>query len=188
MASMDLTLTWDLLLILFFGIVIAYSFIVGKEESAKIIIASYVAAIAVQGIGNLGDLLTQQTSVVADILGFTVSSNIMTSVKLILFTIIIIVLAVRGGLQIDYEKTFPGWADLLITTVYGIATGGLLLCILITYVAQAPILSTTIGQSPSIAPLLSQSQLVQVMVDYQNVWFALPAILLLGIGLWSKKG
>ena len=65
---MDLTLTWDLLLILFFAIVIAYSFIVGKEESGKIIVASYVAAVAVQGLGNIGDLLTQQSSNVAEML------------------------------------------------------------------------------------------------------------------------
>lgn len=187
MAPMDLTLTWDLLLILFFAIVIAYSFIVGKEESAKIIIASYIAAVAVQGLGNIGDMLTQDASVVADVLGFTVSENIMSSVKLLLFTVIIIVLAVRGGLQVDYEKTFPGWVELLITTAYGLATGGLLLCILLTYVAQAPILSTSIGQSPSLIPLVGQSQLVSVMVDYQNLWFAAPAILLLGIGLWSRK-
>lgn len=184
---MDLTLTWDLLLILFFGIVIAYSFIVGKEESGKIIIASYIAAVAVQGLGNIGDLLTQDSSTVADVLGFTVSDNIMSSIKLILFTVSIIIIAVRGGVAVDYEKEFPGWVNLLITTAYGIATAGLLLCILLTYVAHAAILSTTIAQSPSIAPLLSQSQLVQIMIDYQNLWFAAPAALLIGIGLWSHK-
>ena len=184
---MDLTLTWDLLIILFFAIVIAYSFIVGKEESGKIIVASYVAAIAVAGIGNLLDVLGDPRDGIGEILGFGFSPNILSSIKLLLFTAVIIILAVRGGFQIDYEKEFSPIVNFLITTFYGFATAGLLLCILLAYVAHAPMLSPEVGSSAAIAPLLGQSQMVPLLIDYQNVWFSVPAILLLGVGLWSRK-
>ena len=111
----------------------------------------------------------------------------MSSAKLIIFTAVIIILAVRGGIQIDYAKEFSPIVNFIITAAYGFATGGLLLVTLLTYIARSPLLSSGIGVSPSLSPLIAQSELVPMMIAYQNVWFALPAILLVIVGLWSRK-
>jgi hypothetical protein len=50
---MNVTLTWDLFIIVFFAMVMAYSYIIGRHQAAKIIFASYIAIIAVQGLGNI---------------------------------------------------------------------------------------------------------------------------------------
>lgn len=184
---MDITLTWDLIVIVFFAIVLAYSFIVGKDESVKIIIASYIAIVAVQAIGNLLELLTGESKTMMDMLGFTVDRNIISTIKLILFVAMIIFLAIRGGFEMEYAKQIEGVWETVLTGAFGFATAGLLLTALLTYIAAKPILDHTLGSAPLLAPLLMQSQLVSVMVDYQNVWFCLPAVLLLVVGFISER-
>lgn len=184
---MDITLTWDLIVIVFFAIVVAYSFIVGKDESVKIIIASYIAIVAVQAIGNLLDMLSGQTGFVMQMLGFELDRNIISTLKLILFVAMIIFLAIRGGFEMEYSKEIDGIWEIVLTAGFGFTTAGLLLTALLTYIAAKPILDGTLHDAPLLAPLLAQSTLVQTMVEYQNIWFCLPAILLLAVGFVSNK-
>ena len=185
--SMNITLTWDLIVIVFFAVIVAYSFIVGKDESVKIIIASYIAIVAVQAIGNLLELLSGQTGMVMQMLGFVLDRNIISTIKLVLFVAMIIFLAIRGGFEMEYAKEIEGIWEIVLTAAFGFSTAGLLLTALLTYIAAKPILDSTLRTAPLLAPLLNQSTLVQVMVDYQNLWFCLPAILLLGVGFVSNS-
>ena len=50
---MEINLSWDLFVIVFFAVIIAYSFIIGRNQTLKVIIASYIAILASDGIGNL---------------------------------------------------------------------------------------------------------------------------------------
>ena len=184
---MQVTLTWDLLVIVFFAIVVAYSFIVGKDESVKIIIATYIASVAVQGIGNMLFTLGNPSSQFFGLFGFGLSMNAVSTVKIILFVTLIIALAIRGGFHIQYAKDIEGVWQPLLTAAFGFCTAGLLLSTLLTYIAARPILDTQIGASPSLAPLLLQSTLVQMMIQYQDVWFALPACVLLVVGFLCQR-
>jgi hypothetical protein len=184
---MEISLTWDLLVIVFFAVIVAYSFIVGKDESVKIIIASYIAIVAVQAIGNILGLLNGQSQSVMDMLGFAIDGNMISIVKLILFVAMIIFISIKGGFEMQYAKDLPGAWDPVVTAGFGFATSGLLLSALLTYVAAKPLLDDTLHQAPLLQPLLVNSTLVQIMVDYQNVWFALPALLLLTVGFISSR-
>ena len=185
---MPITLSWDLIVIVFFATVVAYSFIVGKDESVKIIIASYIAIVAVQAIGNLLSLLSAQSTSVMDMLGFGLSPDIISIIKLILFVAMIIVLAIRGGFEMEYAKDIEGTWEPVITGAFGFATAGLLLTALLTYIAAKPILDFSLPSAPLLQPLLQGSTLVQWMVTYQNIWFCLPALLLLGVGFAATRG
>lgn len=184
---MELSLTWDLLVIVFFAVIVAYSFIVGKDESVKIIIASYIAIVAVQALGNLLEMLGGESRTMMEMLGFTLDRNVISTTKLLLFVAMIIFLAIKGGFEMEYAKDLTGIWDPIITGAFGFATSGMLLSALLTYIAAKPLLDETLGSAPLIQPLLADSTLVQVMVDYQNVWFALPALLLLTIGFINGK-
>ena len=184
---MEITLTWDLLVIVFFAVVVAYSFIVGKDESVKIIISTYIASVAVQGIGNMLSAVSGPSKAFFGLLGYTMDMNMVSTVKIILFVALIIVLAIKGGFAIVYEKELEGIWETVLTGAFGFATAGLLLSTLLTYIAARPLLDTTIDGSSSLAPLLLQSRLVQIMIDYQDLWFCVPALLLLGLGLLSNR-
>lgn len=183
---MNVTLTWDLLVIVFFAVVVAYSFIVGKDESVKIVIATYIATIAVQGVGNLLALAGRTSPEFLGFLGYSLDMNIVSTCKILLFVTLVIVLAIRGGFTLSYQENDSIWETVL-TAAFGFATSGLLLSTLLTYIAARPILDTQIADSPSLAPLLLQSRLVQIMVVYQDLWFSIPAFLLLAIGIYSAR-
>jgi hypothetical protein len=184
---MEITLSWDLLVILFFAIVTAYSFIVGKDESVKIIIASYIAIVAVQGLGNLLALVVGKTTEMAGLLGLGADPNVVAIVKLLLFVAVIIFLAIKGGFAIDEEPSIGTLWETIFTAAFGFATSGLLLSALLTYVAARPLLDTQLSSAPLLSPLITQSSLVRVMVDYQDGWFALPAVLLIVLGILRAR-
>ncbi len=186
MGPMDLTLTWDLFVIVFFAVVITYSFIIGKHESVKIIIASYIAVVAVQGIGNLLARIATDDPMFS-MLGITVDITLLSTTKLVLFVAAVIFLAVRGGFEIEFKREPGGTIDLVLTGMFGFATAGLLLSTLLTYVADVPILSKTIADTATIASIVQGSQLMTTMVTYQDLWFAGPALLILATGFIGKE-
>jgi hypothetical protein len=184
---MTITPTWDLFIIVFFGLVITYSFIIGKHEAVKIIISTYIAILAVEGMGNIIARMSGDSTPILNVMGLSVDTDILTAVKLVLFIALIIFIAVRGGMEIDYHKDPGGMVNVILTAVFGFATAGLLLITLFIFVADVPLLDPNIEKIKTIAPLLKNSRLMQVMILNQDLWFSLPALLLISVGFLSNE-
>lgn len=180
---MSLTLSWDLFIIVFFALVIAYSFIIGKHESVKIIIASYIAIVAGQGAGNILERLSVGSKPLLASLGLSINITLVGGTKLLIFIGVIIFLAVKGGFEIQYRSDVRTSTSMLLTGVFGFATAGLLLSTLLTFVAGVPLLDRTIAEAPALAPIVQQSRFMFMMVEYQDLWFSAPALILMGVGL-----
>ncbi len=183
---MNVTLSWDLFIIVFFGLVIAYSFIIGKHESIKVIIATYISIVAVEGIGNLLQRVTGQSESILNVLGFSVDLTVLMSAKLVFFVAIIIFLAIRGGLNIEYGKEMNTIINIIITGLFGFATAGLLMSALITLIGEpAQLAAQSVDQSSALSSIAQQSKLIQAIVLNQDLWLSLPALLLIGVGIIS---
>ena len=184
---MTITPTWDLFIIVFFGLVITYSFIIGKHESIKVIISTYIAILAVEGMGNIIERLSGDSLPMLSMVGLSMDSTVLTAIKLVLFIALIVFIAVRGGLEIGYSKDPGGLINVVLTAVFGMATAGLLLITLFIFVADIQILDPNIENIAAIAPLLEKSKLMQVMILNQDLWFSLPALLLIVVGFLSNE-
>ncbi|MBI3331674.1 hypothetical protein HYZ99_01810 [Candidatus Peregrinibacteria bacterium] len=184
---MDITLSWDLFIIVFFAIIITYSFIIGRTESVKIIIATYIAIVAVQGVGNILQRMLGDSSAVMKVLGLSLDIELVSITKLILFVIILIALAIWSGAQVEYKEE-PGFVvHTLLTALFGFTTAGLLVSTLVTYAAGVPLLDQNLPNVQSLSPVIAQSQLMQIMILNQDLWFSLPALLLLGAGILGNR-
>lgn len=183
---MTINPTWDLFIVVFFGLVITYSFIIGKHEAVKIIISTYIAILAVEGIGNIIARLTGSNQSILSTLGLPFDANIVTSAKLVIFVILIVFIAVRGGVEIDYSKDPGGIINIVLTAVFGLATAGLLLTSLFIFVLNLPILDPTVQTNATVVALMSKSKLMEVMVKNQDLWFSLPALILVAVGFLSN--
>ncbi|MDP7069092.1 MAG: hypothetical protein QF815_01075, partial [Candidatus Peribacteraceae bacterium] len=75
---MTITPTWDLFIIVFFGLVITYSFIIGKHEAVKIIISTYIAILAVEGMGNIIARMSGDSTPILNVMGLSVDTDILT--------------------------------------------------------------------------------------------------------------
>lgn len=184
---MEISLTWDLIVVIFFATVTAYSFIVGKDQAVKIIIASYISIVAVQAMANLIQMAFVGAGGFLGMLGFGLDNHILAITKLVIFVTMIIIIAIRGGFEMHYAKDIEGVWEPILTGAFGFSTAGLLLTSLLTYVASRPILDQSLATAPLLVPLIKQSKLVALMVSYQNLWFCLPALLLLGVGIFCRK-
>ena len=120
------------------------------------------------------------------ILGLPAHMPILAGTKLLLFTACIIILTVHSGLDID-EHDIGGALGTAMTGAFGFATAGLLLTTLLTYIAGFPLLDPLLPGSPSLVPLLAQSRLVGIVIEYQHLWYTLPAILLITNGFLARR-
>lgn len=184
---MSITLSWDLFVIVFFAVITTYSLIIGKDESVKIIISTYIAIVAAQGLGNLFERLSGGGAPLLKMIGIDIDISLLSTTKLLLFIMTIVFLAVRGGFEIDYNKEGGGIIDTVLTAVFGFVTAGLMLSTLITYVADVPLLDATIAQNELIMELMKGNPLIAAMIVNQDLWFALPAIILVAIGFMNTE-
>lgn len=183
---LNVTLTWDLLVIVFAAVITTYSFIVGRKESYKIILATYVAAVAVHAASGLLSWLLGHSEHLLVLLGLPSQAPLIGAIRLLLFVACIIVLTIRGGISVDMEE-IGGLADIAFTAGAGFATAGLLLVILLTSIAGSPLLDPAMSTSPTLVPLLAQSRLAMALAEQQAFWFCLPAGLLIANGILSAK-
>ena len=179
---MNLTPSWDLAIIVFFGIVMAYSFIIGKHQSVKIIIGTYIAIIASQGIGNvLGRMIGDSTTAI-HILGIGFDVTVLAIVKVVLLLTFAITFAIRSGIDVSYSKQTNTFLNIFYTGIFGLCTAGLILSALFTFATGGGILDHHTLQWNQLGPIASGSQLLLLLVLNPEIWFTLPALLILATG------
>ena len=184
---MNLTLSWDLFIIVFFALVVTYTFIIGKKESVKVIVATYISIVTVQGMGNLLQRVTAEAGFSLEgLFGFTAGIPLIAIFKLVAFIIIMVLITIRAGLSVTYTKETL-LLNIAFTLLCGLATAGLLLSTLLTYVSNLPILDLSMPTLSSLSPIIQQSPLMQFMILNQDLWFAFPAAVLIGAGLASNR-
>ncbi len=186
---MNLTLSWDLFIVVFFALVITYSFIIGKKEAMKIILSSYIAIVAVQGIGNFTQRLLGfgETQSMLGSLGIPFDATMTSILKLVLFIVVIVFLAVKAGLHVQYGNSGSTVTNIAFTALSGFATAGLLLATLLTFIVGAPLMGMQVTATPGLDAILQQSMLMQIMIQNLDLWFVLPAAVLIGAGVASNQ-
>lgn len=153
----------------------------------KIIVATYIAIVAVQGIGNLLERLSVKTPPILVSMGLSLDGGLIAMIKVATFVAAIILISIRGGIEIEYGKEQSTVVNSVLTGAFGFTTAGLLLSTLATYVSGMPLLDAGIANAATLSPFLQQSRLLQALVQFQDVWFALPAVLLVIIGFVSNE-
>jgi hypothetical protein len=154
----------------------------------KVIVAAYISIVAVQGIESFFIRYAPLWQQSLSNLHITLTPFSIALLKLGLFILSVIVLTLRGGLAVSYEGEPGVVMNTAITGLLGVAKAGLLLSTLVTYVAGMPIMASA-GVAPSawLTPLLEQSIILHIILDYRDLWFALPALALLLVDLLSKE-
>lgn len=180
---LNLTLSWDLMIVVFFAIVMSYSFIIGKHQSIKVIIASYIAIIATQGIGNVLTRLVGTSGSFLETVGIPVDTTMIALGKIFLFAVCVIIFVIRSGINVSYEKEAGTVMSIVATGLFGFSTAGLIVSTVLTYAGGSGILESTLLVIPAIAPLAENSTLMQLMILNQDIWYTLPAFLIIGTGM-----
>lgn len=183
---MNLSLSWDLFVIVFFALVVSYTFILGRNEAIKMIIATYIGIIAVQGISSalmrLDAMLGTAISSSLNIVGMTGETWIFTVLKIALFISIVVFFTVRAGIDVNYKREPAALVGLGLTLLFGVATAGLMMTTLMTYASGVPLLEMNLASVAALGPIVAQSEIMKFMIQNQDLWFTVPAVLLAAAG------
>lgn len=168
----NIRLTWDLFVLVFFVIVIAYSFIIGRNTTLKVIISSYMAILVADG---LGDLLNTYVVPAAPTLEGESGDQFIILSKIITYVIIIVLLVIKGGFRVDILPERTLITRILANLSFGFLNAGLLICTLLVYLTGGSFVFG-LGTAAVQSNLYQESTFIQLMVDNYSIWFALPAI------------
>jgi len=177
-----LSLSWDLAIILVFAIVMSFVFIVGVEKTVTIIIATYIAIIATQGVGNvLGRLLGSSDAFLVSI-GMPGDTTVLPILKMFFFALCIIVFVLKSGIRLTLEHDGGTVMNIVSAALLGLALSGLVVSTVLTYAVGSAILDTSLLSNAAVLPLLQGSTLMQLVIGNQDIFFTLPAFLVITLG------
>ena len=174
---MEINLSWDLFVIVFFTVIIAYTFIVGRNQSIKIIISTYIAILAADGVGNLIQKYFLGNKPVIQTFDFTSGAGSLILMKIIIFILCIVLITTRGKFQINVSKADSTMMSIVFSLAYGVLSAGLITSTILIYASGASLVqssNTIVNQA--VLDIYNASKLVRLMINNYNVWFSLPAI------------
>lgn len=172
---MQIILTWDLFISLFFAIIVAYSFIVGKTQTVKIVLCTYLALLFADGIGNLVEFHLRGVSPIIDLFLKYIGEDVFVIGKVVLFVFATVFLTIRGGFNIQMTDD-RGFANLIVTFLFAVMCAGLIVSTILIFVSGGSLLEPSAVASTFLADVRKDSLLAQLIVNHYNWWFSIPAL------------
>lgn len=179
---MDIRLSWDLFIIVFFAVIIAYSFIIGKDRTLKVVIGTYLAILTADGLGNLFQqyLLPSIPSLQGDM-----GDQALILLKIIVFIAVIVVIAVKGSFSVSILSNKALATKVFATFLFGFLNAGLIVSTILVFISGFSFVNGFYGMMTTTS-FYYESELVRMMVDNYNIWFALPAIAFTGVSIFEQ--
>lgn len=174
---MQINLSWDLFVIVFFTVIIAYTFIIGRNQSVKIIISSYIAILAADGIGNIIERYFLGEAPIVNSLNLANDESTLILIKIGIFIFTIVLITTRGKFQINMGNSDSMMMRVMLSFTYGLLSAGLITSTILIYASGASLVqenSAIINEA--VLQIYRESRLVRLMINNYNVWFSLPAI------------
>lgn len=188
---MDLNLSWDLFIIVFFGLVVAYSLIIGRNNNFKVILATYVGALFADAVGNLfSKTLANSGSFMQMMKLFSIDSteDATVLIKVIMLLAIIVVLSVKGSYEVDVNTGGPAGMRLGLSFLFGFLNACLIVSIALIFVSGSSfIVGDPAFASPAFQDIYNSSNIARILIDYYSIWFLLPALGFIGMSLFSNS-
>jgi len=171
--------SWDLLITALFVAIIAFSFIVGKDVTQKIIIATYIAILATDGFAYFLYRMFFAPNAAVNILNFSAASTSLVTLKLFLFVICVVVLTARGSFTATFLGETSGPLGIIVQGALGFLLAALIVSTLLVFLSGACFLPDVVCAPSNLASYItSGSTFAQLLLSKAYVWFMLPAIAL----------
>lgn len=174
---MEINLSWDLFVIVFFAVIIAYSFIIGRNQTLKIIIASYIAILTADGVGNLIRHYFIEKEAAVDGVSIPADDGNLVVLKIFIFVLTIVLVSTRGRFTMNMSRPNSSVMNVILSLTYGILSAGLITSTILIYTSGASLVQeTSMIVNEAVMAMYRDSLMVQTMINNYNIWFSLPAI------------
>ncbi|MBU0668288.1 hypothetical protein KJ951_02485 [Patescibacteria group bacterium] len=187
---MNINLSWDLFILAFFGVVVAYSFIIGRNQTLKVISATYVAILCSDAVGNLfSTYLANSESFLKFLRLFAIANSDQATAffKVLILITFIVIIAVRGLYNFDADDSRPLSLKMGINLALGVMSAGLMMSAIMIFVAGGSLISDVANANSPLTSIYGESRFVRLMIDYSNMWFFIPGVGMILLSLFHKK-
>lgn len=189
---MNVDLSWDLFVLVFFVVIVAYSFIIGTNNTLKVILGTYVAALSADALGNLVGKSLNGSESFDSVLSFANVGNdseAVVFVKVLAFVLMVILFAVRGAFEVDTveDRSLP--VRTILNALYAGMSAGLIVSVILVFVSGVSFVGGGNPETPGTAlwDLYNQSQIIRSILSNAYLWFSVPALAFLVHSLYSHK-
>lgn len=175
---MDLRLSWDLFIVVFFVIIAAYSLIIGRDNTIKVILGTYVALVCADAIGGLVSHYFLGTEVFVAMMKeaqFDGAGETIIFLKVLIFVLMVILFAVKGSFDVMLPRQ-RGPVGLVLHLFYASCSAGLIVSTILIFVSGVSIIDGGGVVKEALNGITKESYLVESVVYYYNFWFAVPAV------------
>ena len=188
---MNVNLSWDLFILVFFAVVVAYSFIIGRNQTSKVIAATYIGILCADGLGNFfGKYFANSTNFVHFMKYFAIGGSgdqLTAFFKVLILIVFVVVTAIRGSFNFDLEGNQPMGIRMVILMLLGILSAGLMISAMLIFVDGNSLIMPVANHGTVLSTIYQQSRMVRIMIDYANLWFVLPGVGLMLASVFGKK-
>lgn len=187
---MDVRLSWDLFILVFFVIIVAYSFIIGRDNTLKVILGTYIAALASDATGNLFGKYFGGSEMFVKLLKFAAlgtEAEAVIFIKVLVFIALVILFAVKGAFSVDTvdDRSMP--IRLALSAIYAVMSAGLIISIILVFVSGVSFIGGNVENGSAMWSLYNQSAFVRSIVANSHFWFSVPALSFLIHSLYTQK-
>ncbi len=171
---MEIALTWNLVILIIFVVLFAYNFLLGQNATIKLILSIYIAILTADGVARiLKDFVLDQSPGFQQLIG-TNEVEIFMGIRMVLFLAAIIIFVVKGAFHISIEK-HDHWAlRMVIHTIFAALSAALFLSTILIYMSGNSFVDGMVVAKE--ISIYKESLLAQLLINYYQFWFSLPAI------------
>jgi len=184
---MEVNLTWDLFVIVFFVVILSYSFVIGKDGTVKLLLSSYMSLIAADALGNLLSKFFFTSEPIIKLFSLSQDPTALVITKISIFIIAMVTFAVKGA----YEITMPkenATAEFFLTLLFGSLSAVFLISGILVFTSGGSLIAGGVAITESnISAMYNQSYIVRTIVLNYSLWFALPMLAFLIFSLFRKS-
>ncbi|MBD3331054.1 hypothetical protein GF354_06055 [Candidatus Peregrinibacteria bacterium] len=188
---MNIQLSWDLFIMVFFVVIVAYSFIIGRDNTLKVILGTYVAAIAADASGNLvGEYLGGSALFMKLLQLASVGSEqeAVIFVKVMIFVSLVILYAVRGAFRVSTVDDRSAPIRIMLLILYSVMSAGLIISCILVFVSGVSLIGGG-GDLTGTAlwSMYSKSRIIRFLLTNSYILFSLPALSFLIHSLYTRE-
>ena len=178
-----LTLNWDLSIVVFFAVAMSYGFLIGRDRSMTMLVAMYIAIFATEGIGKIWLRLVGSNRAILHSIGIPVDLRVLSLAKIFVFAICLLIFLTRSGIELTHGKETRKIISIIHAALLGFSSAGLAMVTVLAYGAGGSIANSSVVSSPFLSPIVGSSILLQLLTQNPDLWFTLPALLIITLGL-----
>lgn len=186
---MDLRLSWDLFVVVFFVIITAYSLIIGKDNTLKVILGTYISLVCADAIGEIiGHYFmgTQMFLLMAKEARLESTEEALIFIKVLVFVIMVILFAIKGAYSVGTSRG-SGVVSLVLHLFYAACSAGLIVSSILILISGVSVVGGGGTVSDALKALTDQSYMVKNLVYYHKFFFMIPAVAFLLHSFLSKE-